>query len=195
LVNRRLPGGDLLIKIPDGDPYQTITILARQRRHRHQERWSCSPSVLHFTSHFLDLRLHALGADLNHGQLQQGSTPRNQVSLRHLWTCRPAFRSTRSCDTFETSTHRGARTTPTTTIAKANARPRNSPMPGLSNESLSPVAGASRRRVGRRVPHCETDCPGATAGSGMKGRGQSSSEKVVAGRCRHADPEANPRCD
>ena len=31
---------------------------------------------------FLDLRLHALGADLNHGQLQQGATPRNQLSLR-----------------------------------------------------------------------------------------------------------------
>ena len=30
LVNRRLPGGDLLIKIPDGDPYRTITKLDRQ---------------------------------------------------------------------------------------------------------------------------------------------------------------------
>jgi hypothetical protein len=29
LVNRRLPGGDLLIKIPDGDPTQTITKLDR----------------------------------------------------------------------------------------------------------------------------------------------------------------------
>src|SRR5271167_1285848 len=42
LVNRRLPGGDLLIKIPDGDPTQTIMKLDRQRPNRHQERWSCS---------------------------------------------------------------------------------------------------------------------------------------------------------
>ena len=42
LVNRRLPGGDLLIKIPDGDPTQTIMKLDRQKRNRHQERWSCS---------------------------------------------------------------------------------------------------------------------------------------------------------
>jgi hypothetical protein len=42
LVNRRLPGGDLLIKIPDGDLTQTITKLDRQRPNRHQERWLCS---------------------------------------------------------------------------------------------------------------------------------------------------------
>ena len=42
VVNRRLPGGDLLIKIPDGDPYRTIMKLARHGRNRHQESWRCS---------------------------------------------------------------------------------------------------------------------------------------------------------
>ena len=46
MVNRRLPGGDLLIKIPDGDPTQTIMKLDRQRPNRHQERWSCSVVTL-----------------------------------------------------------------------------------------------------------------------------------------------------
>jgi hypothetical protein len=46
LVNRRLPGGDLLIKIPDGDLTQTITKLDRQRPNRHQERWLCSTNAL-----------------------------------------------------------------------------------------------------------------------------------------------------
>ena len=46
LVNRRLPGGDLLIKIPDGDPYQTITKIDRRRRNRHQEWWPCSTVAL-----------------------------------------------------------------------------------------------------------------------------------------------------
>jgi superfamily I DNA and RNA helicase len=56
LVNRRLPGGDLLIKIPDGDPYQTITILDRQRRHRHQEKWPCSLKRLEDSIATLDHR-------------------------------------------------------------------------------------------------------------------------------------------
>jgi hypothetical protein len=42
LVNRRLPGGDLLIKIPDEDPTQAITKLDRQIPNRHQERWPYS---------------------------------------------------------------------------------------------------------------------------------------------------------
>ena len=42
MVNRRLPRGDLLIKIPDGDPTQNITKLDRHRPNRHQESWSCS---------------------------------------------------------------------------------------------------------------------------------------------------------
>jgi hypothetical protein len=45
-LNRRLPGGDLLIKIPDGDPTQTITKLDCQKRNRHQERWLCSHKIL-----------------------------------------------------------------------------------------------------------------------------------------------------
>ena len=51
LVNRRLPGGDLLIKIPDGDPTQTITKLDRRRPIRHQERWPCSPTRLESRVH------------------------------------------------------------------------------------------------------------------------------------------------
>src|SRR5271167_3072264 len=45
LVNRRLPGGDLLIKIPDGDPTRTITKLDRSKPYRHQKRCPCSPAV------------------------------------------------------------------------------------------------------------------------------------------------------
>ena len=46
LGNRRLPGGDLLIKIPDGDPYPTIMKLDRHRQNCHQECWSCSDKAL-----------------------------------------------------------------------------------------------------------------------------------------------------
>jgi restriction system protein len=42
VVNRRLSRGDLLIKIPEGDPTQAITKLDRLGPIDHQESWSCS---------------------------------------------------------------------------------------------------------------------------------------------------------
>jgi hypothetical protein len=50
LVNRRLPRGDLLIKIPEGDPTQDITKLDRLSPNDHQESWSCSAISIVFVA-------------------------------------------------------------------------------------------------------------------------------------------------